>query len=482
MVQPVPLPDSSVSPNGVTSNTLTSEAMSADQVGEFVATESPSLLESVAELLQAELVDFDVVEVAMMANDSATVSYDVSLSWTQLAPSSTAPVTSTERIIVLIGADEPPETTAVFEYEDKHVSIWRYPFDPELPSMPSVLMAQNQFAVYSNVELHSYRPMKRAVASMDDERGDRVFAKLMAPYRVARTVDNHQRLAEQGVRVPAASLVDGAPDVLLTTGVPGVGFTTLVEQHVQQWSATEAEEAASPGSPPNVSLENRVLAGRLGDSDAVIRAVLEQIKRIQTAPIHTDSGRVRPARRQPIRDLSMRVGQIETIDPSTRPMLSAITQGIGTSDEDKDVMVHGDFHPGQIFLDLEPGENPDGDIVVHIIDLDDVGYGHRLDDLSHMLAHLIMQQLNLNRNMSESGTLTLPWLSSLLRYINDHNLNSWELTRRTAAHLVGLVIGSYRAQEMNWRATLHQQLAFIVELVRAGDVPLEMTREEKVAI
>lgn len=480
MVQPVPLPDSSVSPNGVTSHSLSSEALSTDQVDAFVATESQSLLESVAELLQAELVDFDVVEIAMMANDSATVSYDVLLSWTQLAPSSTAPVNSTERIIVLIGADEPPETTAVFEYDGKHVSIWRYPFDPELPSMPSVLLAQNQFAGYSNVELHSYRPMKRAVASMEDEHGNRVFVKLMAPYRVTRTVDNHLRLAEQGVRVPTASLVDDAPDVLLTTGVPGVGFAALIERYVDQ--QRRATESATSGKPQSYSLENRVLAGRLGDSDAVMQSVLEQIQRIQAAPIHPENGRVRPARRQPIRDLSMRIGQIETIDPSTRPMLSIINERIGTIDEDKDVMVHGDFHPGQIFLDLEPGEHPDGDIVVHIIDLDDVGYGHELDDLSHLLAHLIMHQLNLDRTRWNSEPQQLPWLHALLCYIHDSNLNSWELTRRTAAHLVGLVIGSYRAQELDWRTTLHQQLAFIVDLVQAGELPLEMACEEKVAI
>lgn len=474
MVQPVPVSTPSASPRNADPVVLQSHALDVDQVDSFVTRESQALLESVAHLLQAELVGFVVVEIAMLADDSATVSYDVSLTWPNLED--TEPVSSTERIIVLIGAEEVPEATAVFEHDGKHVSIWRYPFDPQLPSMPAVLMAQGEFSSFSNVELHSYRPMKRAVASMRDQAGNTVFAKLMAPYRVTRTIENHRRLAAHGVHVPTAWPVESSPDVLMTEAVAGVGFSALIEAFVHQPGDTFANEQLG-----------------IHDADAVIHAVLEQVERIQRSPVHNGDQRVRPARRQPIRDLSMRVGQIEAIDPSTRPLLTALTERIGTDDDNKNVMVHGDFHPGQLFLQTD-GD----DVVVNVIDLDDVGFGHPLDDLSHLLAHLLMQQVNLDAarntghsNVSHGATDAstpgaqqhqLPWLHALLAHIDARGLNDWELTRRTAAHMVGLVIGSYRAQEMQWRTTMGHQLHFIADLVTAREIPSEMIRKEIVSI
>ncbi len=228
--------------------------------------------------------------------------------------------------------------------------IWFHPADPHLPALApvaygealSILLARLGIESGDGPALVAYRPGRRAVVRAGSA-VDPVWVKVVRPRRVERIVEAHAALRAAGLPVPEVR--GWAPDgILVTANAPG----------------TPAIDAVASGALTAETLLDRVDALR----EAFSAAPLEGAARTSIV-----------ARR----------GWYESRLRGRAPRLDALLDGLGCDDETDaaaSVIVHGDLHLGQLFVD------PDG-AITGLIDVDTAGVGHPADDVSAFLAHTV---------------------------------------------------------------------------------------------
>lgn len=246
---------------------------------------------------------------------------------------------------------EPPGMVVIDPADGQAYRVWRYPDDPDLPALPAAVTPEGvqvllgrlgAAATVTGLELVSYRPGRRAVLRVATG-DDGAYLKLVRPDRVAAIVDRHHRLAAAGLPVPGVRAWS-PQGLLVLAALPGVPATGL-------------------GASADV------LADRITDlSDRL-------------ATVEADW----PARRTPPRAVDWYAAQVAALAPALAATVRALVEVVRTPEVRTPGVVHGDLHLGQLLVDPHDPRRVTG-----LLDVDTVGPGHRLDDLSGVLAPLLV--------------------------------------------------------------------------------------------
>ncbi len=247
------------------------------------------------------------------------------------------------------------------------VAVWLYPKDPALPALPSavypdaatvLLRRMGQDVSDIQLTLVAYRPGKRAVVRAVWQAGIAYF-KVVAPDQVSALHARYSRWREAGLPVPA-TLGWSDDGIIVFTELPGVVAAQSIE--------------------------------RLGDDERFLDAVEGLTRTIAQIP-GENAARVSLSRRLDWYERRVRMLLAET-GGSELAALSDICRRIEATltaaAVPQPVMVHGDLHVGQLFVDpVDPGR------ILGVLDIDTAGLGDPADDAGAMHAHLIMSALTM---------------------------------------------------------------------------------------
>jgi aminoglycoside phosphotransferase (APT) family kinase protein len=230
-----------------------------------------------------------------------------------------------------------------------------------------------------------------------------VFVKVVRPDSVAHLHSLHQRAAAAGAPTPAP-----------------LGWTTdglLVL-------------AALPGA----TLRSRLLAGDAALDVGSVVAVLDAL------PATLSDGPALPTWGQKAAHYAELVAR--TVPALARRARAVATAVDHVTPEGPPVGVHGDFYEAQLLVS--------GDRVTGLLDLDTAGRGERLDDAACLLAHLDVLAL-IHPGLRHPGPA--------LRARFERDLDPAALARRTAAVVLSLATGPFRAREPGWVARTGERIA-----------------------
>lgn len=247
------------------------------------------------------------------------------------------------------------------------VAVWLYPKDPALPALPSavfpdaatvLLRRMGQDAADLELTLVAYRPGKRAVIRAAWPTGV-AYLKVVAPEQVAALHARYSRWRAAGLPVP--NTLGWTDDgIVVFTELPGVVAAQAIERFGDDARFLDAVERLSrtiarvPGErPARVSLSRR-----LDWYERRVRMLLEETGDDELATLRTICRRI-----------------------------DATLSGAA---EPRPVMVHGDLHVGQLFVDpADPGR------ICGVLDIDTAGLGDPADDAAALHAHLVMSALTM---------------------------------------------------------------------------------------
>ena len=253
---------------------------------------------------------------------------------------------------------------------------WWAPADPVLPGLtltgdPDALAALLGTAPgRARLTWRGYRPRDRAVlaveATGDDGVVARTFLKVLPPARAARVARRMAAAGAAGVPVPAV-LAAPKHGVLALASVPGLPWRALLAG--PEAAALDPARVAAlldlltpvPEEPPGPA---GTTAGAAGGADA---------------DAHADAG-------GPAVLLEHATWAAVVLDPEAQDEAAAradrLRAALAAGDPGPRVPVHGDLHPGNLHVDAA------GERITGVLDADDLGMGHRVDDWAVLIAHL----------------------------------------------------------------------------------------------
>ena len=349
-------------------------------------------------------------QVLYRPGEHASVRYAADVSWAGGAPVA-------ETIVAVTTSGGPPPGTLVVAAGDLAVGLFRYPDDPALPGLP---IATSPRAVAERLGLgtpgqplavRTYRPGRRAVVHAREPAAPpgqgwarEQYLKVVPP---AEAADVRDGLAELRGHLPVPVVAATWPDlgIVALEALPG----------------RTIREVLLAGSPRDVA--------DLPDG----RAVLDLLERFPTP------GPAAPRRRGPISRASGHAELLAAVLPAERARLNALVRRLGEPSGGRArTAVHGDLHEAQLLVD--------GPLLSGILDLDDTGRGHRVDDLATMLGHLATLATAVPRRRAR-----IERYLATLRPAFAEASDAGELRRATAAVILGLATGPFRVQQRDWR-------------------------------
>lgn len=233
--------------------------------------------------------------------------------------------------------------------------VWLHPADPHLPALAPVAFSDAAATLLGRLgvtttgvpRLVAYRAGRRAVLSVDAVGGVQ-WVKVVRPGRVERIVEAHRALAAAGVPQPA---LRGWSDEGLI----------LIDQ--------------APGTPAAAALG---ASGAPIGPDALLDEVDALRQRIAAAALRD------PARTDMARRLAWYAARLSVVlPPGQASGVARIVSAVeGGWESGGGVVIHGDLHFGQLFLDDEAH-------VAAVIDVDTAGVGAASDDTGAFLAHAV---------------------------------------------------------------------------------------------
>lgn len=357
-------------------------------------------------------------QVLYRPGEQASVHYAATVSWAGAAPVA-------ETIVAVTRVEGPPAGTLVVAAGDLTVGLFRYPHDPALPGLP---IATSPLAVAGELGLagprvrlavRTYRPGRRAVIHAREAAGGdapgvsrELFLKVVPPAE-ADTLRAGLEHLRRHVPVPGVEELWPEAGILALQALPG---RTIREILV---AGDRGEVAALPGGEAILGLLERFPAP---SADALLQ-------------------------RGPISRAAAHAALLGRLLPDERTRLATIVEQIGESPAGPAaVAVHGDLHVAQLLVE--------GQRLAGILDLDDTGRGHRVDDLATMLGHLATLAVAAPRRRARiEGYLARLWLPFAASTSED------ELRRGTAAAIIGLASGPFRVQQRDWRRRVRDRLA-----------------------
>ena len=322
------------------------------------------------------------------------------------------------------------------------VGVWRWPYDPVLPALERAVTPGRAEALLGDVvagpvtlEVVAYRPTERAVIRVTDAVGRVRYVKVTAPGTTAALVDRHVRLGAAGVPVPEVLAADAEQGWLAMAELPGPTLRERLKAGTPPWPAPEAfldalDRIRSVGLTGAAPRRPRAL-----DADGHARMLAT----------------VMPAERGRLGELIDRFG----------PLAEAALARSGPT-------VHGDLHEGQLVVD--------GDRIVGVLDIDDVGPGDPFDDVATVIGHL---RYRAGAATDGSGAVIDAYADDLWRGFADRT-DPAVLDAVTAAVLVGLATGPFRIQQDDWATVVGRRLDLAERLLdTAGAGPIGDTCPER---
>lgn len=380
--------------------------------------DAADLLTAAIEPAGGRLLHWSLRDVDHRPSDRTTVSYNATVAWPD-----------GERVETLgasTSTGTPPPGPVVTD-GDRHVQVWRFPFDPELPGLPGVtfdstvrelLRSMGHDPEGLQVRVVAYRPRKRAVVEVRFGAGtQRMFLKVLRPRAVADVEYRHRLLAEAGVPVPRV-LGTSADGVIALEALTGTSLgSLLMGPHPVPVSADDLLSVLDLFPAQVAELpRRRAWSAHAVHYAGVVASAYPQV----SARVHDVAGRIEAA----IAD-----------------------------DPDGDEPTHGDFYEAQLLV-------ADG-AVTGLLDIDTIGPGRRADDLACLLAHL---------SITAREPAAAAARSALTQWTQRFELqvDRRELYARTAGVLMSLATGPYRAQEPGWQAATVERIELAEQWLGAG--------------
>ncbi|WP_461068571.1 phosphotransferase [Streptomyces pseudoechinosporeus] len=322
-----------------------------------------------------------------------------------------------------------PRGATVLDNGADRVAVWRFPYDPWLPGLPSacdpVALARllEDLGCGSGPVRHrvrAYRPGRRAVIEASGAQG-RLFIKVVRPSRVDALHQRHRLLTDAGVPAPAS--LGYTPDGLVVLqALPGRTLREVLREGGGRAPSAQAVLALLDRLPPELAsgTPQSSWAAKAPHYAAVVGAALPQLA-AQAAELAEE-----------------------------------VTTGVGSEPV---VAVHGDLYESQLLVD--------GGRISGLLDVDTAGPGERLDDLACLLGHLsVLAQIDRVRavGINRLGATYLAAFAGLV--------DPAELRRRTAAVVLSLATGPHRVQEAGWQAATRARLDLATRWLRPHEGPL----------
>lgn len=323
-------------------------------------------------------------------------------------------VTTTDTLLAATTTRGPFEGTVEVEAttdggDELAVGVWRWPFDPILSDLtmavtPALAAEHLGELVGGPPALHvvAYRPTERAVIRVVGPDRE-VFVKVVPAATCDSLVERHDRLAAAGVPVPRVLARGGG-----WIAMEALHGTTLRDR---------LKQSVDPLPDPT---RVREVLDALGSVDLPGAAPVRS--RVDDAPHHAR--------------------MLATVLPEARGRLDEIVAALREApvERRRPATAHGDLHEAQLVVD-------DHD-VTGLLDIDDVGPGDRLDDVSTLIAHLRFRAI-----APESRLRRVDTYADAVRAAIAADLDQADVDRHVAAALVGLATGPFRVQHRDWAAT-----------------------------
>lgn len=316
--------------------------------------------------------------------------------------------------------------------------VWRYPDDPALRGLPEAITSSfvapllQQLGVPAGavVAVRGYAARSRAVIEVlsPPAKGklvfrpgqgfgeaapvSRMFFKLVRPEQVDRLVAAHEAFADL---LPVARLlhVDRERGLLVASTLPGVPF----------WSCLVDGADGLPGPA----------------------ALVELLDRIRDVPMEAE------ARMPSTRSVQLTLRTLAALLPDQADALARFEERLGEAAPQPEITIHGDFHEVQLLVS--------GGVVTGVIDLDDAGRGHRIDDLAMLLGRLYAY----GRAEPKVADRVDAYVANALLEWRDE-VDPLELRRRMCAVAMNHALLPFRFQEPDWPARCSNGIAVAAQL------------------
>lgn len=367
----------------------------------------------------------------------ASIVYDAVVEWGDHA--------SQETFAALVRADEDVRGTLV-EVAGNPVGVWRYPEDPYLHGLEAVVdprftsdLVEDLGISAGSIEMvsRSYSPRSRALFEVvSTPVGGRLvfrpgvglgtpdpetllYVKVLRRRRAEKVQRVHEALAEH-VAVPRCVRHFEDLSAVVLTAVPGETLWSCIRDGVHE--------------PPE---------------PAELLELLDRVAKVEvdTSP-RTDS-------LESVRD---NVPTLRAVFPRLAARLERFVERLGEDAQLPLVTIHGDFHEMQVLV------GPEG--ITGLLDLDDMGPGHRVDDMAMMLGRL----WSFARTESSGRERIADYTSRLLAECERH-ADPYEVRRRMAAVAMDHATTAFRFQSHGWRRrtaeTIEAAAALLDELLDA---------------
>lgn len=321
-----------------------------------------------------------------------------------------------------------PQDALVLTAGDLDAAVWRFPFDPYLPGLPSAIsparvrdLLDQLGAAPGSVSLRTraYRPTRRAVVEVrvaGPVSGRVLYFKVLSQASARSVARRHRRLTAAGLPVPR---LVGLAERQGIVAIEALGGPTL----------TEALRAGAPVPTPDALLElSRRFAssGVRGSQDP--RAFADPVRHVPLLR------KLLPHRGEEIVELARAASDVEA----------------------ELVGVHGDLHPAQLLL------SSDGTIT-GVLDVDGAGQGYLVHDAGNLLAHL-----------GATADLHPPSRDRVVAFADEVEaayrevVGAAPLARATAAAWLGLATSAHNAQATSWREQVEQRIDRAAQLLGLG--------------
>jgi aminoglycoside phosphotransferase (APT) family kinase protein len=401
--------------------------------------EAAELLGAAVEAFGGRLEAAQAVQVQHRPGHDLVVRYDTQVAW-----GSRPPQRETLLAAALIGGA--PEGTLVLSAGDVEAAVWRYPYDPRLPGLAAAVTPGQVDEVLDGLiphrpelEVVAYRPIRRAVVRATT--GDReLYLKVVRPKETAVIAGRHDALAAAGLPVPRVLRIDESRGLLVMEALTGENLRDRLLGSTDGW-------------PPARSYLD--LLARLAEVELPPARVSN---RLALTPWETADSHARA---------------LTAILPREADRLARITDAIATLPESAEPKrtVHGDLYEAQLMVE--------GGDLSGLLDLDDVGPGGPLDDPATLLAHLHILRPDDRRHRDHLRrhrlALRAAFVEALCPEGRDEADHGAELDLRTAAILVGLATGPFRAQSDRWQAEVRRRIGMAARLTAAHSPDREKT-------
>lgn len=284
------------------------------------------------------------------------------------------------------------------------VGLYRWPHDPGLLGLVAAAdpTAHPQWWATCGAELAvdvvTYRPGRRAVLRGRGTDGE-AYVKVLSPRRAGRVKGRLEDLAVAGL--PAPRVIDGSPElgVLVLEALPGRTLRAAL-------GAGSSDELPDP-------------ADLMGLLDRLPSRWVGRVREVAA----------------PSREAERHARTLLALLPDAADDIQAVLAACCDLPRSQAVPVHGDFHDDQLMIE--------GGQVVGLLDVDGAGVGAREDDLAAFLAHVATIALH-PQAVGHRTYLDRAWP------IFADAVGATALAGQTAAALLGLATGPFRAQDQDW--------------------------------